>query len=77
MQQLLQKHLRASKRINNQDSNYEISEQTIVLIIKLYGGDITKFKFSEETSIPFSSGIRQKCTGLTTLFELLTYKIMQ
>ena len=45
--------------------DYKINEQIIDVIIKLYDGDVTKVKLSEdeEISIPVSSGIRQGCTA--------------
>lgn len=45
----------------------------------MYDGDITKIRLNEEEEImdPISRGIRQGCTGSTTLFKPITFKIMQ
>lgn len=56
-----------------------ISPDVIDIIAKLYEGDktIVKIAEGEEVDIPVTSGIRQGCTGSTTLFKLVTYKIMK
>lgn len=58
---------------------YKLDDRTIEVISKLYQGDVTKIKLGEnrEISIPVTSGIRQGCTGSTTLFKIVTFKIIQ
>ena len=56
---------------------YKISTDVINSVVSIYRPDYTRIKLncSTEESINITSGIRQGCTGSTTLFKLLTYKI--
>ena len=57
---------------------YEIHANTIEIIKKIYTGDWTNILVNDEKiKMEVSSGIRQGCTASTTLFKLITYKIMQ
>ena len=46
---------------------------------KVYKGDKTLINYGEiqNVEIEITSGIRQGCTGSTTLFKLITYKILE
>ncbi len=58
---------------------YNINEKAIETVTKMYTGDVTNIRLdnAEMLKVPVSSGIRQGCTGSTTLFKLVTFKIMQ
>ena len=59
--------------------DYRIHPKIIESVAKIYEGDNTKMKLNEEMEalMNISSGIKQGCTGSTTLFKLMTYKIMK
>ncbi len=52
---------------------------TLIDITKIYKDDKTTITLpdSTETEVQIRSGIRQGCTGSTTLFKSITYIIMQ
>ena len=57
---------------------YKIDPRIIKLITKLYLEDKTHVTINEGSAqINITSGIRQGCTVSTTLFKLITYKIIQ
>ena len=58
---------------------YKINPQIIAIIANMYEGDKTKMEVSKEDHITLdvTSGIRQGCTGSTTLFKLATFKVIQ
>lgn len=57
---------------------YKVHPTIINTIANIYKEDNTLIKLTEDrqTEIPVTSGIRQGCTGSTTLFKLITYAIM-
>jgi len=58
---------------------YKAHFKDIDKVAEIYQGDKTFINFGEikDLEIEISSGIRQGCTGSTTLFKLITYKIME
>ena len=56
---------------------YKIDPLLIDAITEIYNGDSTKVELNESVTqtINVTSGIRQGCTGSTTLFKLVTYII--
>ena len=56
---------------------YKIHPDIISSIVSIYKGDSTNIKLNSrnEEVINITSGIRQGCTGSTTLFKLITYEI--
>ena len=56
---------------------YKIHPDIINSVTAVYREDNTRIKLNEDTDevIKITSGIRQGCTGSTTLFKLLTYEI--
>ena len=56
---------------------YRIHPDIINSVTAIYGADYTKIKLNNDTeeTIKITSGIRQGCTGSTTLFKLITYMI--
>ena len=56
---------------------YKIHPDIINSVTAVYTEDNTRIKLNEDTDevIKITSGIRQGCTGSTTLFKLLTYEI--
>lgn len=58
--------------------DYKVHPKIINIVANIYKGDRTFVKLEERnTEIPITSGIRQGCTGSTTLFKMITYRIMQ
>ena len=59
--------------------DYKINSDIINVISKIYEGDRTTINkgHKTETEIIVTSGIRQGCTGSTTLFKLITYDIIK
>lgn len=57
---------------------YKIDSKIIQCIKEIYSKDKTKIKVCEgkEIEINITNGIRQGCTGSTTLFKLITYMIL-
>lgn len=57
---------------------YKIDSKIIQCIKEIYSKDITKIKLHQEKEIQINitNGIRQGCTGSTTLFKLITYMIL-
>ena len=58
---------------------YKAHFKDIDKVAEIYQGDKTFINFGEikDLEVEISSGIRQGCTGSTTLFKLITYKIME
>ena len=58
---------------------YKIHPRIIDLIAHIYGNDTTKIYFNgtHQTDIDITSGIRQSCTGSSSLFLLVTYFIIE
>ena len=57
---------------------YKIHPEIIDAIIQLYQGDYTKIKVGDtESKIDITSGIKQGCTLSSTLFKLITYRIIK
>ena len=57
---------------------YKIHPNIIEIVSKVYQDDFTKIKVGDqEGKIDITSGIRQGCTGSTTLFKLITYEIIK
>ena len=57
---------------------YKIHPDVIDTIIQIYQGDSTKIKIGEiERKLEITSGIKQGCTLSSTLFKLITYKIIR
>ena len=58
---------------------YKLHPDVINSVVAIYSADYTKIKLnsSTEQNINITSGIRQGCTGSTTLFKLITYKIVK
>ena len=56
---------------------YKIHPDIISSVVSIYEGDSTIIKLNSrnEEVINITSGIRQGCTGSTTLFKLITYEI--
>ena len=56
---------------------YKVHPNIINSIVEIYREDSTKIKLNKNTEevINITSGIRQGCTGSTTLFKLITYEI--
>ena len=56
---------------------YKVHPEVISSVVAIYGEDSTIIKLNNdnEQSIDITSGIRQGCTGSTTLFKLVTYEI--
>ena len=54
-------------------------EDIISIIAEIYEGDKTLINYGEikNVEIGVTSGIKQGCTGSTTLFKLITYKILE
>ena len=56
---------------------YMINPHIINLIAKIYSNDSTMVTLGElEEEMEVNSGIKQGCTASTTLFKIITYKIM-
>ena len=57
---------------------YKIDSKIIQCIKEIYSKDITKIKLHQEKEIQINitNGIRQGCTGSTTLFKLITHMIL-
>lgn len=57
---------------------YKINSKVINSIAEVYKGDKTMIEVgSIEKEMEVSSGIRQGCTGSTTIFKMITYKIIK
>ena len=57
---------------------YKIHPNIIDIVAKVYQDDFTNIVVGDhEERIEISSGIRQGCTGSTTLFKLITYEIIK
>ena len=57
---------------------FKIHERIIGIIKKIYSGDWTNIDMGDKKiEMKVSSGIRQGCTASTTLFKLVTYKIIE
>ena len=56
---------------------YKVHPNIINSIVEIYREDSTKIKLNKNTEevINITSGIRQGCTGSTTLFKLIAYEI--
>ena len=59
--------------------DYQLHPNLIEVIVDLYTGDTTNIVLDKDkhSEMNVSSGIRQGCTASTTLFKLLTYKIIE
>lgn len=57
----------------------KVHADLISIIAEIYKGDKTIINYGnvKNVEIPITSGIRQGCTGSTTLFKLITYKILE
>lgn len=57
---------------------YKVNNKVIDVVAKIYYNDSTNIKLGneEELTIKITNGIKQGCTGSTTLFKLITYMIM-
>ena len=57
--------------------HYRIHHKIIETIANIYQEDNTEIKFGDlHQNINITSGIRQGCTGSTTLFKIITYMII-
>ena len=57
---------------------YKIHPNIIDIVSKVYKDDFTKIEIGDlEENIDITSGIKQGCTGSTTLFKLITYEIIK
>ena len=58
---------------------YKIHKKLIDTTGEIYKGDTTKINigYDLERELEVTSGIKQGCTGSTTIFKLITYKIMK
>ena len=58
--------------------NFRVHPRLIDIIANLYDGDKTLLQLNNEVSkeIEITSGIKQGCTGSTSLFKLVTYMIL-
>ena len=57
---------------------YKIHPNIIDNVSKIYQDDFTKIIIGEnEENVNITSGIKQGCTGSTTLFKLITYEIIK
>ena len=57
---------------------YKIHPNIIDNVSKIYQDDFTKIIIGEnEETVNITSGIKQGCTGSTTLFKLITYEIIK
>ena len=57
---------------------YKIHPDIIDIVSNVYQDDYTNLVFGEqEEKINITSGIKQGCTGSTTLFKLITYEIIK
>ena len=57
--------------------HYRIHHKIIETIENIYQEDNTEIKFGDlHQNINITSGIRQGCTGSTTLFKIITYMII-
>ena len=57
---------------------YKIHPNIIDIVAKIYQDDFTNIVVGDhEERIEITSGIRQGCTGSTTLFKLITYEIIK
>ena len=58
--------------------NYKIHPKVIDATAEIYEGDTTKINigYDLETELDITSGIKQGCTESTTIFKLITYKII-
>ena len=66
------------KRMIETMIKYKIHPNIIDLVSKVYQDDFTKLVFGDhEEKINITSGIKQGCTGSTTLFKLITYEIIK
>ena len=59
--------------------DYRIHPDLIQTVAQVYQGDTTKMEIGEEIveEMEVTSGIKQGCTGSTTLFKMITYKIIK
>lgn len=59
--------------------NYKVHPLLISAIVNIYQDDKTLLNITEDitTEMTVTSGIRQGCTGSTTIFKLITYHIIQ
>ena len=58
--------------------DFKIHAKTIGIIQKIYSRDWTNIEIGDKKiEMKVSSGIRQGCTASTTLFKLVTYKIIE
>ena len=66
------------KRMIETMIKYKIHPNIIDIVSKVYQDDFTNLVFGEhEEKINITSGIKQGCTGSTTLFKLITYEIIK
>ena len=57
---------------------YKIHPNIIDIVSRVYKDDFTKIEIGDlEENIDITSGIKQGCTGSTTLFKLITYEIIK
>ena len=58
---------------------YKIHPKVIDAVTNIYQGDETTIRLNDDTAeeLEVTSGIRQGCTGSTTLFKIVTYIIMK
>ena len=65
------------RRLIEQLIEYKIHPNVIDTIAKLYKGDFTRITIGEEqVKLNVTNGIRQGCTLSTTLFKIVTFKII-
>ena len=58
--------------------DYKMHPKVIDATAEIYEGDTTKTNigYDLETELDITSGIKQGCTGSTTIFKLITYTII-
>ena len=58
--------------------DYKIHPKVIDATAEIYEGDTTKINigYDLENELEITSGIKQRCTGSTTIFKPVTYKII-
>lgn len=58
---------------------YKVHPKLIDIIANIYQNDSTNITYGDnkEVNLNITSGIKQGCTGSTTLFKIITYKIIQ
>ena len=70
--------IKRGKMVENFKEN-KLHEDVITTVTEVYKGDKTIINYGNcnNVEVDITSGIRQGCTGSTTLFKLITYKIIE